>query len=115
MNYSGFKFLATAVEVFVGYNYNIYNIKELLIKAANETPGIVSAPKPYIILKRLDDFAAIYELRSYTDEPNLFLRIESDIRENIYTIFQRKGIDLTTPRIVASSQHSFDNVDKKSE
>lgn len=116
MNYSGFKFLSTAVEVSVGYNYDIYHIKKLLIKAANETPGIVSAPKPYIILKRLDDFAALYELRSYTDEPNLFLRIESDIRENIYKIFQRNGIDLTTPRIVASSsQHSFDNADKKLE
>ena len=40
-----------------------------------------------------------------------FFRIESDIRENIYKIFQRNDIDLTTPRIVAaSSQHSFDKM-----
>jgi small-conductance mechanosensitive channel len=114
MNYSGFNFLATAVEVSVGYDYDIYLVKELLIKGANDTPGIVSQPKPYTILKRLDDFAAVYELRSYTNEPNLFLRI-ADIRENIYKIFQRNGIDLTTPRIVTSAHHNPGNIDKEAE
>ena len=53
------------------------------------------------MITRFDNFAAVYELRAYTDEPNEFLRIQSNIRENVYEAFQNAGIDLTTPNILA--------------
>ena len=110
VNYSGFHYLATAVEISVDYERDKNEVKNLLIEAASNTHGTVSDnPKPYVILKRFDSFAAVYELRAYTDRPNEYLKIESDIRENIYELFQRKGIDLATPNIFHVSNTNDDS------
>lgn len=79
----------------------------MLVEAASNTYGIVTDnPKPYVILKRFDNFAAVYELRAYTNRPNDYLKIESDIRENIYELFQSKDIDLTTPNVLHMSKNN---------
>ncbi len=101
INYSGLKVLATTVEVSIGYDADKNRVKSLLVGAARNTAGIVTDPAPYVLITRFDSFAAVYELRAYTDEPNEFLRIQSDIRENVYEAFQNAGIDLTTPNILA--------------
>lgn len=100
INYSGLKFLATTVEVSIGYDANKDKVKSLLLEAARSTEGIIADPAPYVLIIRFDSFAAVYELRAYTDEPNEFLRIQSNVRENVYETFQNAGIDLTTPNIL---------------
>lgn len=100
VNYSGMDALATVVEVMIDYDIDKDRVKSLLIKAATETEGIIPDPSPYVLLTRFDNFAAAYELRSYTDRSNEFLKIQSDIRENIYRVFKNNGIDLATPDIL---------------
>lgn len=98
--------MAISIEVGIVYRAGKNKIKSLLIEASLNTSGIISDnPKPYIILKRFDNFAAVFELRAYTKRSNEFLRIQSDIRENIYDLFQTSGIDLTIPQ----PQINFDN------
>ena len=101
-NYSGFKLLAISIQVSAGYNENQDQVKQLLIDAANQTYGVLTNPKAYIVFKRLGDFAAIYELIVYTNKPNLMLKIKSDMRTNVCNIFKEAKIDLTTPRLVGS-------------
>ncbi|MDQ4101136.1 MAG: mechanosensitive ion channel family protein [Thermoproteota archaeon] len=101
INYSGLKYLATTVEISIGYDANMDKVKSLLIQAARSTEGIIADPAPYVLITRFDSFAAVYELRAYTDQPNEFLRIQSYVRENVYETFQNAGIDLTTPNILA--------------
>jgi small-conductance mechanosensitive channel len=101
INYSGFDMLAVPIEVSVGYENDKNEIKALLIEAASKTSGIINDnPRPYVILKGFDDFAAVYELQAYTERVNDYFRIQSDIRENIYELFVQKHIDLTTPDVV---------------
>ncbi|MDQ4101139.1 MAG: mechanosensitive ion channel family protein [Thermoproteota archaeon] len=100
INYSGLKFLATTVEVSIGYDANKDKVKSLLLEAARSTDGIIADPAPYVLITRFDSFAAVYELRAYTDDPNEFLKIQSNVRENVYETFQNAGIDLTTPNIL---------------
>lgn len=100
INYSGLKFLATTVEVSIGYDASKDKVKSLLLEAARRTEGIIADPAPYVLIIRFDNFAAVYELRAYTDEPNEFLRIQSNVRENVYETFQNAGIHLTTPNIL---------------
>ncbi len=112
VNYSGFEHLAVSIEVSIVYGNDKNKIKSLLVEAASNTSGIISYnPKPYVILKRFDNFAAVFELRAYTKRSNEFLRIQSDIRENIYDIFQRSGIDLTIPQ----AQINLDTANKNKE
>lgn len=100
INYSGMDVLATAIEVSVGYEVDKDRVKSLLVQAAGRTEGIIQDPPPFVLLVRFNNFAAVYELRAYTDRPNEFLKIESDIRENVYRAFRDQGIDLTTPDVL---------------
>lgn len=102
INYSGYKFLVLPVQVSAGYNEDQETVKQLLLEAANSTMGVIKEPKPYVLLKELGDFAAIYELMVYTDRANLALQIKSDLRGKVYNLFKQSKIDLTTPRIVDS-------------
>jgi len=115
INYSGFDMLAVPVEVSVGYENDKNEIKALLIEAASKTSGIINDnPRPYVILKGFDDFAAVYEVQAYTERVNDYFRIQSDIRENIYELFVQKHIDLTTPDIVYfnNKKRKGDTLDK---
>jgi small-conductance mechanosensitive channel len=110
VNYSGLDVLAIAVEISMTYNNNRKLIEQLLIESAKMTEGILSSSsssssntislttEPYVILKTLDDYGATYELRAYTKRPNEYQKLQSEIRKNIYDIFQKHGLDLTVPQ-----------------
>jgi small-conductance mechanosensitive channel len=107
VNYSGLDVLAIAVEISMTYNNNRKLIEQLLIESAKMTEGILSSSssstislttEPYVILKTFDDYGATYELRAYTKRPNEYQKLQSEIRKNIYDIFQKHGLDLTVPQ-----------------
>jgi small-conductance mechanosensitive channel len=88
------------------YNNNRKLIEQLLIESAKMTERIISSfagtisltTEPYVILKAFDDYGATYELRAYTKRPNEYQKLQSEIRKNIYDIFQKHGLDLTVPQ-----------------
>jgi len=107
VNYSGLDVLAITVEISMTYNNNRKLIEQLLIESAKMTEGILSASssstislttEPYVVLKTLDDYGATYELRAYTKRPNEYQKLQSEIRKNIYDIFQKHGLDLIVPQ-----------------
>jgi small-conductance mechanosensitive channel len=71
VNYSGMDLLATSVEVSITYQNNRKVVESLLIDSAKNTEGIISEnPAPYVQIKRFDNYAAIYEVRAYTNKAN---------------------------------------------
>ena len=112
VNYSGLDFLAITVELSMTYNNNRKLIESLLIQSAKMTEGIIISSsnanssvassslsvEPYVILKNFDDYGATYELRAYTNRPNEYQKLQSEIRKNIYDTFQNHGLDLTVPQ-----------------
>ena len=99
VNYSGLDILATTVEISMVYDNNRKVIESLLLEAVKDTDGIISYPNPFVLLTRFDNYAAVYELRAYTDRPNEYLKIQSEIRTRIYDSFQKHGLDLTVPQV----------------
>lgn len=110
-NYGGYKFLAVSIQVSAGYKEDQEKVKKLMSEAANGTHGVLSEPKPYVLFKEMGDFAAIYELVAYTEKANLSVQIESDLRVNVYKLFKKSGIDLTTPRIIDNYRTTTDSTD----
>ncbi len=102
INYSGLDVLACAIEVSLTYEQRRQRVENLLLEAAEKTKEIISEPQPVVLLKRFDSYAAVYELRAYTNKPNEFLKIQSELRKNVYDIFQTQGIDLTVPQAQAN-------------
>ncbi|HZH39201.1 MAG TPA: hypothetical protein VEX17_03970, partial [Bacillales bacterium] len=110
VNYMGFEHLAVSIEVYILYGKDKDKIKSLFVEAASTTVGIIyGSPKPYAILKRFDNFAAVFELRAYTKRSNEFLRIQSDIRESVFDSFQKSGLDLAVPQ----AQINFDSTNSQ--
>ena len=115
VNYSGLDVLAITVEISMTYNNNRKLIEQLLIESAKITEGIITSSssntilspslessslsvEPYVILKSFGDYGATYELRTYTNKPNEYQKLQSEIRKNIYDMFQKYGLDLTVPQ-----------------
>ena len=114
VNYSGLEVLAITVELSMTYNTNRKLIESLLIEAAKMTEGIIpsssssntisattttsQSTEPYVILKTFNDYGATYELRAYTNRPNEYQKLQSEVRKNVYDIFQKHGLDLTVPQ-----------------
>src|SRR5215204_5301650 len=109
VNYSGMDLLATSVEVAITYQNNRKVVESLLIDSAKSTEGIISEnPSPYVLIKRFDNYAAVYELRA-----NEYLRIQSAIRKKIYDSFQKHGIDLTVPQAQMNFDIENEGLDEK--
>jgi small-conductance mechanosensitive channel len=104
------------------YNNNRKIVESLFIQSAKITGGIITSKsnsksisfssssssfsvEPYVILKNFDDYGATYELRAYTNRPNEYQILQSEIRKNIYDLFQKHGLDLTVPQ----AQFDIDN------
>jgi potassium efflux system protein len=111
INYSGLDILACTVDVALTYEHNRKRIEALLLEATKKTNEIIADPEPIVLLKRFDSYAAVYELRAYTNKPNEFLKIQSDIRKNVYELFQMHGLDLIVPQ----AQSNIDTASEKRE
>ncbi len=70
-------------------------MESLLVDSAKKTEGIIQdSPSPFVLLKRFDNYAAVYELRAYTNNANEYLKIQSEIKrlEKIFTTCSRKWL-----------------------
>jgi small-conductance mechanosensitive channel len=108
VNYSGLDFLATGIEVSAVYDNNRKKVESLLVEAAKNTDGIITDNdnlSPFVLLKEFENYAAIYELRAYTNKPNEYLKIQSEIRKKVYDLFKIHGLNLTIPQ----AQINIDN------
>ncbi len=113
VNYSGLDILATTVEVSMVYDNNRKMIESLLLEAAKNTDGIIGYPSPFVLLTRFESYAAVYELRAYTDKPNEYLKIQSETRKKIYDSFQKHGLDLTIPQVQTNINNNNGGLDQK--
>jgi small-conductance mechanosensitive channel len=98
VNYSGLENLAISVKMSLTYDTDRTKSESLMIEAAKNTEGvIVDKPSPFVLLSEFGNYAAVYELRAYTNKPNEFLKIQSDLRKNIFDIFNKNGVEMTVP------------------
>jgi len=87
--------LHTAVTI--GYDAPWRQVHDLLIAAANDTPGINSEPPPFVLQTSLDDFYVTYEINAYTSLPNNQSPIYSALHANIQDKFNEAGVEIMSP------------------
>jgi small-conductance mechanosensitive channel len=81
----------------IGYETPWRQVEEMLLEAARRTPGLLSTPEPYVLQKRLGDFAVDYEINVYCDDPRVMLRLYSALHANILDVFNEFGVQIMTP------------------
>ncbi|RYD86845.1 MAG: mechanosensitive ion channel, partial [Sphingobacteriales bacterium] len=69
--------------VTIGYEIPWQQVYDLLTSAANQTSGVLTEPKPFVLQTALNDFNVSYQINAYTDKPNQMAGIYSSLYQNI--------------------------------
>ncbi len=85
----------------LGYDVPWQKIHEVLIQAAKATPGILSAPCPFVLQTALNDFNVSYELNACSDSPELMPVIYSNLHQNIQDYCNQASIEILSPSYAA--------------
>ena len=83
--------------VTIGYDAPWRKVHELLIRAATETQGILSEPKPFVWQTALNDFYVTYEINAYTDRPQEINDIYAVLHAKIQDAFYEAGVEIMSP------------------
>lgn len=71
--------------------------QEAMLEAAKRVEGVLSRPRPNVILVNFDDSAITYELRVWIDDFDDAQEIESDVRKELFYALARYGISIPFP------------------
>lgn len=93
--------LAVMASAGIGYDVDWRKIRELMKKAAQQTPGILSEPEPFVLESELGDFAVTYMVIGKTKEPKRARFIEAELRRNILDVFNAEGVEIMTPSVTS--------------
>jgi small-conductance mechanosensitive channel len=84
-------------EVGIGYETSWRHVEAMLIEAANRTPDLGTEPRPYVLEKRLGDFAVTYELNVFCTNVQKMAALYAALHRNILDVFNENGVQIMTP------------------
>jgi len=73
-------------------------VRSIRVEAARRTAGLRAAPAPFVLQKRLGDFAPVYEINGYAAAAPATL---SALIANIQDVFAERSVQIMTPNYVA--------------
>ena len=92
--------------VTIGYDTPWRQVHAMLISAAEDTNGLRTDPKPFVMQKSLQDFYVEYELYAYVDRPLERVLILSLLHANIQDQFNTHGVQIMSPHFVLQPRNN---------
>lgn len=89
--------LVIYTSVTIGYNTPWRQVHAMLMRAAESTPGLRGAPKPYVSQTALSDFYVEYRLCAQVDRPEIRRETLSALHANIQDVFNEFGVQIMSP------------------
>ncbi|MCX6936658.1 MAG: mechanosensitive ion channel [Verrucomicrobia bacterium] len=86
-----------ATEVTIGYDNPWRQVRDLLLAAAADTPGIRADPPPLVRQAALEDFFVRYELLFTPDAPANRIALLGQLHANIQDRFHTAGVQIMSP------------------
>ena len=94
----------------LGYDVDYDLVEKLLLRAAKQAMLIQRDPKPFVLQKSLDDNYVSYELNVYTKQAGKMALIYSDLNRKILDVFNEVGVEILSPKYVASRDGNMSTV-----
>jgi len=94
----------------LGYDLPWKDAETYLLRAARATKLLQSNPKPFVLQKSLDDNYVTYELNVYTKQAAKTPLIMSELNKNILDVFDAAGLEILSPKYVASRDGNMSTV-----
>jgi len=88
-----------AIRLTVGFDYQTPPnlIKDVMVRAASEVPGVLATPSPKVFLKDFADSAVQYEIKFWLEDESRYNDIVDGIRTNIWYAAKRHAIRIPFP------------------
>jgi small-conductance mechanosensitive channel len=100
LNYSSLgreRSLLLHTEVGIGYATAWRHVETILLEAAARTPGLATDPRPFVLVKRLSEFAVTYELNVPCGDVHAMTATYSALHRNVLDVFNEHGVQIMTP------------------
>ena len=92
LNFSRSKPYAMSVELALGFEVPHHRVREILVRAARDTEGVVPDPSPQAFGKELAGAGIVYQLLAYTDRPERMKEVKSDLIFRIQDALRAEGL-----------------------
>ena len=88
-----------AIRLIIGFDYQTPPnfVKDVLIRAAAEVPGVLVAPAPKVFLKDFVDSKILYEIKFWMEDQTKFNDIMDGIRTNVWYAAKRNDLRMPLP------------------
>ena len=90
--------LRRTISVGVAYGSDVELVKKTLEEIAQKVRWVLKFPVPQILFSDFGDSALVFMLRVWTDIDHM-LTVESEIRFEIYRLFNERGIEIAFPQL----------------
>ena len=84
-------------QVGIGYQAPWRQVEALLIEAARRTPLLLTDPPPFVLQRKLGEFAITYQINAYTNRADVTSHIYTELHRNIVDQFNEHGVQIMTP------------------
>lgn len=83
--------------VTIGYDVPRRTVERLLMEAALRTEGCLAEPRPFVLIKSLDDFYVTYEINAHTQDSSAQAQVYSRLHQNIKDAFDAANVEIMSP------------------
>jgi len=89
--------LMISCEVGIGYETSWRYVEAMLLEAAGRTAGLAGQPKPFVLVRKLGDFAVTYELNAPVADVGAWLATSTALNKHVLDVFNEHGVQIMTP------------------
>lgn len=83
--------------VTIGYSAPWRQVHEILMMAADRTPGLKKEPRPFVLQTSLSDFYVEYQLNAYLERPETRIPTLAELHANVQDAFNEHGVQIMSP------------------
>lgn len=91
------KMVRRTVEVDAPYEVSPARVEEALLIAAKDVQGVLTTPVPVVLMRNFAASGITYQLQFWIDDFGIRDRLDSAVRQRIWSAFQRAGISIPFP------------------
>ena len=83
-----------------GFEYDIADVRRVLLEAAGKVEGVLQEPKPYVWITEFQDYAVEYTLYVFISDIKRMPEIDADLHEKVFESCKTHRIDISTPLLL---------------
>jgi potassium efflux system protein len=103
-NYGKDNVVRRHVSVTPGFDIDAARVERALLQAADQVPGVVREPQPYVWITDFQSYAVEYTLYVFIKDIKRLRAIEAALHRSVLETCKEHGIDISTPLLLRQIQ-----------